>query len=330
MKHVGVLMGGLSAEREISLKTGEAVAKALTDRGYDVQRDLRRPGPRPGAAAEPNRRGVHRPARPLRRGRLRPGPARADGHPLHRQRGARERARHGQAQVQGALPALQRARRRPYYVVDAERHGRRSRRSTARSASRSSSSRAGPARASAPAGPTTWASCARASTDAAQYDDSILVERFVAGREVTVGVLDGRALGAMEIVPKGAFYDYRSKYQPGQSDYHFPARLSPTRYKGVLNIAERAAACLGVGGRGARRHARDRGRERVRARGQHAPGDDADLAAAEDRGGRGHRLRRALRGDPGAREHRRHRGDEPEPESEDDAEVSSAGFYDAE
>ena len=61
-------------------------------------------------------------------------------------------------------------------------------------------------------------------------------------------MLDGRALGAIEIVPKGSFYDYRSKYQAGQSEYHFPARLTPTRYKGVLNIAERAASCLGVTG----------------------------------------------------------------------------------
>jgi D-alanine-D-alanine ligase len=84
--------------------------------------------------------------------------------------------------------------------------------------------------------------------DAAQFDDSILVERFVAGREVAVGLLDGRALGGIEIVPRGNFYDYRSKYQAGQSEYHFPARLTPTRYKGILNIAERAAACLGVTG----------------------------------------------------------------------------------
>ena len=55
-----------------------------------------------------------------------------------------------------------------------------------------------------------------------------LVERLVEGREVTVGVLDGKALGAIEIVPQGGFYDYKSKYQSGQSDYHFPARLTPT------------------------------------------------------------------------------------------------------
>ena len=84
--------------------------------------------------------------------------------------------------------------------------------------------------------------------DALKYDDFALVERFVAGREITVGVLDGRALGAIEIVPKTGFYDYDNKYKPGQSAYHYPARLTPTRYKNVLGLAERAAQALDVSG----------------------------------------------------------------------------------
>jgi D-alanine-D-alanine ligase len=84
--------------------------------------------------------------------------------------------------------------------------------------------------------------------ESGRFDSSVLVERFVAGKEVAVGLLDGRALGAIEIEPLGSFYDYKSKYQKGQSRYHFPARLTPTRYKGVLNIAERANAALGATG----------------------------------------------------------------------------------
>jgi D-alanine-D-alanine ligase len=84
--------------------------------------------------------------------------------------------------------------------------------------------------------------------EAARFDRQLLVERNVSGREVTVGVLDGKALGAIEVVPKGGFYDYRSKYQKGQSDYYFPARLPPTRYQGVLTIAERAHQALGCSG----------------------------------------------------------------------------------
>ena len=84
--------------------------------------------------------------------------------------------------------------------------------------------------------------------DAAQFDEWILVERLIKGREVAVGLLDGEALGAIEIEPKGGFYDYKSKYQKGQSVYHFPARLSPTRYQGVLNLAERAVHAVGATG----------------------------------------------------------------------------------
>jgi D-alanine-D-alanine ligase len=80
------------------------------------------------------------------------------------------------------------------------------------------------------------------------FDESVLVERFVEGREVAVGVLDGRAMGAIEIVPKSGVYDYKSKYQKGGSEYHFPARLSPTRYAGVLRIAERAVRSVGAQG----------------------------------------------------------------------------------
>ena len=84
--------------------------------------------------------------------------------------------------------------------------------------------------------------------EALQFDDFALIERFVAGREITVGVLDGRALGAIEIVPKSGFYDYTNKYQAGKSEYHYPARLTPTRYKAVLGLAERAAQALDVSG----------------------------------------------------------------------------------
>ena len=65
---------------------------------------------------------------------------------------------------------------------------------------------------------------------------------------MAVGLLDGNALGAIEIEPKGGFYDYKSKYQKGQSEYHFPARLSPTRYQGVLHLAERAVHAVGATG----------------------------------------------------------------------------------
>ena len=80
--------------------------------------------------------------------------------------------------------------------------------------------------------------------EALTYDSSVLVERFVSGKEIAVGILDGRVLGAIEIAPVGGVYDYESKYTPGLTEYFMPARLPPTRYRGVLNLAERAAQAL--------------------------------------------------------------------------------------
>ena len=61
-------------------------------------------------------------------------------------------------------------------------------------------------------------------------------------------MIGGRVLGAIEIVPKRPFYDFTAKYTPGMAEYHLPARLSPTRMRGVLNLAERAARALGCDG----------------------------------------------------------------------------------
>ncbi|NLE86150.1 MAG: D-alanine--D-alanine ligase [Myxococcales bacterium] len=84
--------------------------------------------------------------------------------------------------------------------------------------------------------------------NALQYDDSVLVERFVSGREIAVGLLDGRVLGAIEIAPRGDVYDFEAKYTPGMSDYFIPARLEATRITGVLKLAERAVEALEVRG----------------------------------------------------------------------------------
>ena len=58
------------------------------------------------------------------------------------------------------------------------------------------------------------------------YDDCALVERFVRGMEVTVGLLDGRVLGALEIAPKSGIYDYAAKYTTGATEYILPPRLA--------------------------------------------------------------------------------------------------------
>jgi D-alanine-D-alanine ligase len=80
------------------------------------------------------------------------------------------------------------------------------------------------------------------------YDREILVERYIRGREVQVGVLGQRALGAIEIVPKDVFYSYKAKYETGGSEHFFPARLPDAVYRHTLDAgmtAHRAIECRG-------------------------------------------------------------------------------------
>jgi D-alanine-D-alanine ligase len=83
---------------------------------------------------------------------------------------------------------------------------------------------------------------------ARRFDDEVLVERFIAGKEVSVAILGDRALGAVEIAPRDGFYDYASKYTRGATDYFVPPRVSPERYRGVLTQALRAHLALGCRG----------------------------------------------------------------------------------
>jgi D-alanine-D-alanine ligase len=80
------------------------------------------------------------------------------------------------------------------------------------------------------------------------YGDEVLVERFVAGREVQAAVLDGKALGAIEIRPKGEFYDYETKYTEGLAEHVMPAPIDALAYERILRYAEAAHECLGCRG----------------------------------------------------------------------------------
>jgi len=80
------------------------------------------------------------------------------------------------------------------------------------------------------------------------FDDEILVERYIAGKEVSVAILEDRALGAVEIAPRDGFYDYAHKYTRGATDYFIPPRVSPERYRGILTHALRAHLALGCRG----------------------------------------------------------------------------------
>jgi D-alanine-D-alanine ligase len=82
---------------------------------------------------------------------------------------------------------------------------------------------------------------------AAQYDDEVMIERFVPGRELTVGVLEGRALAVGEIVPRHDTFDYECKYTPGMSVETFPADLPVelARECGRLGVLAHEALKLG-------------------------------------------------------------------------------------
>src|SRR6201996_5121040 len=80
-----------------------------------------------------------------------------------------------------------------------------------------------------------------------RYDSEVMVERFVPGRELTVGILDGEALPVGEIFPKGEVFDYESKYQKGGAREVFPAELSAQATAEVQRLALLAHAALKLG-----------------------------------------------------------------------------------
>ena len=82
------------------------------------------------------------------------------------------------------------------------------------------------------------------------FDRQVLVEGFIPGKEVQVGILRDRALGAIEIRSKTAFYDYTAKYTPGMSEHIFPAPLAPPVYARTLEVGLRAFRVLGCAGYG--------------------------------------------------------------------------------
>ena len=85
--------------------------------------------------------------------------------------------------------------------------------------------------------------------DASKYGDEVLVEQFVEGKELTVGVLDNQALPVVHIVPRSGFYDMNNKYPwmgEGGTDYYCPANLDEATTQLVQEAALAAHKSLGV------------------------------------------------------------------------------------
>ena len=84
----------------------------------------------------------------------------------------------------------------------------------------------------------------KALQEAFLYDDEVIVEQYIEGREFSVGVMDGRALPIIEIAPLQGFYDYKNKYQPGSTIETCPAQLSEEKTKEIQDYAEQAFRAL--------------------------------------------------------------------------------------
>jgi D-alanine-D-alanine ligase len=84
--------------------------------------------------------------------------------------------------------------------------------------------------------------------EAFRFDDEVLVEEFIAGRELTVSILGGDALPVGEIIPKHEIYDYECKYTPGMAVEEFPAKLTPAETKRVQELARKAFTALKLRG----------------------------------------------------------------------------------
>lgn len=80
------------------------------------------------------------------------------------------------------------------------------------------------------------------------FDQSVLVEEYVPGRELTVGILGDRALPVVEIVSRNRFFDYQAKYQSGLTEYIVPARLDERTAERVRQAALEAHRALGCAG----------------------------------------------------------------------------------
>jgi len=257
-RRVGVLMGGTSGEREVSLKTGEGVARALEARGHEVARVVI---------------GTETRSDPIDRA-VRDAEIDVAFIALHG-RGGEDGCVQGMLElmgipytgssVLGSALAMDKLKAKemfrlhniptpPYYVATendlipgeggddglAELHGSFGFPVIVKPRNEGSSIGLGKAN--------DLAELRAAIAVALEHDRFALVERFIKATEVHVGILDGRVLGCIEVAPKSGIYDYAAKYTAGATDYIIPPRIAPTRTRGVMNLAERAVRALGCTG----------------------------------------------------------------------------------
>ncbi|MFC1703746.1 D-alanine--D-alanine ligase [Candidatus Omnitrophota bacterium] len=81
--------------------------------------------------------------------------------------------------------------------------------------------------------------------DAFEYDEKVVVEEFISGREMTVGILEDKPLPIIEIAPKKQFFDFEAKYSEGKTDYITQVDLPVDVYKRVQEVGVQAHLALG-------------------------------------------------------------------------------------
>jgi D-alanine-D-alanine ligase len=245
MKHVAVLMGGWSAEREISLRSGKACADALERSGYQVSRvDVDRDIAATLRARKPDVALNVLHGRPGEDGTLQ-GLLEILGIPYShsgvlasalamKKDIAKSVLKSAGVPVPGGMVSTRKdaAKRHlmpPPYVIKPVAEGssvgvfivREDHKHPPQELTRAD-----------------WA-----------FGDQVLVEPYIPGKELTCAVMGDRVLGVIEIVPTVKFYDYEAKYAPGGSKHLLPAPIAADAYREVQRLslaAHRALGCRGV------------------------------------------------------------------------------------
>jgi len=244
-KHVAVLMGGWSAEREISLRSGKACADALSRLGYqvtriDVGRDIASVlgTVKPEVAlnvlhGSPGEDGTLQGILEILAIPYTHSGVMASAMAMQKEI-AKTLFRAAGVQVPEGLvvPRLEAARRHliePPYVIKPLAEG------------------------SSVGVYIVTADHAHPPQELTRHDwsygERVIVEKFIPGKELTCAVMGDQALGVIEIVPTTKFYDYDAKYAPGGSKHLLPAEISSFVYQEVRKVAlaaHNALACRGV------------------------------------------------------------------------------------
>jgi len=212
--HIAVLMGGPSAEREISLRTGTACAGALREAGYEVtevvvddENFVVPDGTDLAFLAMHGPFGEDGQVQDILQGRGVPftgADAETSRIAIDKEKTKEKLRRHGVPTPEGQLVRKLEEITVPLPVfIKPNTQG-------SSVGSRSA---------------TTREELAAALADALKFDTAVLVERLIRGRELTVGVLGDQVLPIVEIRPLEGFYDYTNKYTKGRTEYFCPAQL---------------------------------------------------------------------------------------------------------